>query len=54
METEKQVILVTNANSCVAQHIIKLLQEKDENVKEIRCLDKEQFQNKLGKLLIQS
>jgi nucleoside-diphosphate-sugar epimerase len=42
-----QVVLVTGASGCLGQHIVKLLQENDKNVKEIRCLDIKPYQNNL-------
>ncbi len=44
-----QVVLVTGASGCLGQHIVKLLQENDKNVKEIRCLDIKPYQNNLRK-----
>lgn len=46
----KQVILVTGASGFLGQHVVKLLQEKDTQVKEIRCFDLKPYENKLGKV----
>ncbi|CAG2107143.1 unnamed protein product [Medioppia subpectinata] len=43
----KQVVLVTGASGCLGQHIVKLLQEKDDSVREIRCMDLKPYQNNL-------
>ncbi len=45
--SKEQVVLVTGASGCLGQHIVKLLQEKDDSVKEIRCLDLKPYQNNL-------
>lgn len=46
--TLKNIVLVTGASGFLGQHIVKLLQEKDENVDEIRCFDLIKYENKLG------
>lgn len=43
-----EVVLVTGANGCLGQHIVRLLQEKDDSVKEIRLFDLVAYENKLG------
>lgn len=48
MGDNKQVILVTGSSGFIGQHVIKHLQEKDRNVKEIRCLDIRPYVNNLG------
>lgn len=45
---KKQVIVVTGSSGCLGQHIVKLLQEKDDGVTEIRLLDRRPYENKLG------
>lgn len=51
MEDEaKQTILVTGASGFLGQHLVKMLQEQDKNIKEIRCLDVKPYKNNLGKL----
>ena len=47
LSSEKQIVLVTGASGCLGQHIVKLLQERDDSVKEIRCLDLKPYQNNL-------
>ncbi|XP_054155511.1 3 beta-hydroxysteroid dehydrogenase/Delta 5--_4-isomerase-like [Oppia nitens] len=44
---QKQVVLVTGASGCLGQHLVKHLQERDESVKEIKCLDIKPYQNNL-------
>lgn len=46
----KQIVLVTGASGFLGQHVVKLLQEKDSRVREIRCFDLKPYENKLGKL----
>lgn len=45
--TSSNVVLVTGASGFLGQHIVKLLQEKDENVDEIRCFDLIKYENNL-------
>lgn len=47
-DSVKQTILVTGASGFLGQHIVKLLQEQDRTVKEIRCLDLKAYRNNLG------
>ena len=42
------VILVTGGAGFLGQHIVKLLEERAEGVKEIRVLDAKMYRNKLG------
>ncbi|UYV71175.1 Hsd3b6 [Cordylochernes scorpioides] len=44
----KEVVLVTGSSGCLGQHIVKLLQEKSDNVKEIRLYDIKAYSNELG------
>ena len=46
------VVLVTGGSGFVGQHIVKLLQEKDKDVKEIRVFDRVPYTDKLGKILL--
>ncbi|KFM77175.1 Short-chain dehydrogenase/reductase family 42E member 1, partial [Stegodyphus mimosarum] len=46
--SKKEVVVVTGSSGCLGQHIVKLLQEKDDNVEEIRLFDRKPYQNKLG------
>ncbi|XP_054709579.1 3 beta-hydroxysteroid dehydrogenase type 7-like [Uloborus diversus] len=48
MGNKKEVIVVTGSSGCLGQHVVKLLQERDENVSEIRLFDRKPYQNKLG------
>ena len=41
-------ILVTGGSGCIGQHIIKHFEENVENVDEIRVLDLQKFEQKLG------
>lgn len=52
MSDEKQIVLVTGASGCLGQHIVKHLQEKDDSVQEIRCLDLKPYQNNLRESII--
>ena len=42
------VVLVTGGSGFLGQHIVKLLQERASDVREIRVFDKIPYQNKLG------
>lgn len=44
----RNVVLITGANQFLAQHVIKLLHENDEQVDEIRVFDFTPYENKLG------
>ncbi|XP_015905091.1 3 beta-hydroxysteroid dehydrogenase/Delta 5--_4-isomerase type 3 isoform X2 [Parasteatoda tepidariorum] len=44
--TEK--IVITGSSGCLGQHIVKLLQEKDDNCGEIILFDKKPYSNNLG------
>ena len=44
----KNIVLVTGSSGFLGQHVVKLLQEKDDNVDEIRCFDLIRYQNNLG------
>ncbi|KAI1292310.1 3 beta-hydroxysteroid dehydrogenase/Delta 5--_4-isomerase type 4 [Halotydeus destructor] len=48
MDSVKQSILVTGSSGFLGQHVVKLLQEQDRSVKEIRCLDIKPYKNNLG------
>ena len=43
------VIVVTGGCGFLGQHIVKLLAEKGQNIKEIRVFDVIEFERKLGK-----
>ena len=45
------VVLVTGGSGFLGQHIVKLLQERASDVREIRVFDKIPYQNKLGNAL---
>ena len=44
------IVMVTGGAGFLGQHIVKLLDEKADDVKEIRVFDKNLFVNKLGML----
>lgn len=54
MAPKKEVVLVTGSSGCLGQHIVKLLQEKDDNVSEIRLFDRIPYENKLGMYSIEN
>lgn len=45
---KKETILITGASGFLGQHIVKLLQEKAENVEKIILFDMKPYRNKLG------
>ena len=47
-EMSGDVVLVTGGSGFLGQHIVKLLQERASDVREIRVFDKKPYQNKLG------
>ncbi|XP_023220647.1 3 beta-hydroxysteroid dehydrogenase/Delta 5--_4-isomerase type 3-like [Centruroides sculpturatus] len=44
----KDIVLVTGSSGFLGQHIVKLLQEKDDEVEEIRLFDSRPYKNNLG------
>lgn len=50
MLLKKEIVVVTGSSGCLGQHIVKLLQEKDDNVGEIRLFDRKPYENTLGHL----
>ena len=46
------VVLVTGGSGFLGQHIVKLLQERASDVREIRVFDKIPYQNKLGTCIL--
>jgi nucleoside-diphosphate-sugar epimerase len=42
------VVLVTGGNGCLGQHVVRLLHEKADHVREIRVLDRVPYRNRLG------
>ena len=49
---KKETILITGASGFLGQHIVKLLQEKAENVEKIILFDVKPYRNKLGSPLL--
>ena len=47
--TPGQVVMVTGGAGFLGQHIVKLLTERGDDVKEIRVFDMKNFHKKLGK-----
>jgi len=45
----KEIVLVTGGAGFLGQHIVRLLQERSSNVKEIRVFDTRPYRKKLGK-----
>ena len=45
---EDEVVLVTGGAGFLGQHVVKLLQERGENIKEIRVFDIKPYEDKLG------
>ena len=54
MTLRSERILVTGGAGFLGQHIVKLLQEKTDYLKEIRVLDLKPFKKELGKWSILS
>jgi len=48
MSTKQDIVVVTGSSGCLGQHIVKLLQEKDDSVGEIRLFDRKPYKNTLG------
>ena len=53
-EMSGDVVLVTGGSGFLGQHIVKLLQERASDVREIRVFDKTPYQNKLGVHVLQN
>ncbi len=49
---DKETVLVTGGAGFLGQHVVKLLQERGENIKEIRVFDIMPYADKLGEILI--
>lgn len=47
-----EMFTIVGGSGFLGQHIIKLLQEKDDDVSEIRIIDVQPYKNNLGKLII--
>ncbi|XP_064460844.1 3 beta-hydroxysteroid dehydrogenase type 7-like isoform X2 [Ornithodoros turicata] len=47
-QRKAEVVLVTGSSGFLGQHIVKLLQEEDQTVREIRLFDIVPYENKLG------
>lgn len=45
-----EVVLVTGSSGFLGQHVVKLLQEHDKTVKEIRLFDIKPYENNLSEL----
>lgn len=48
MPSTQDIVLITGSSGCLGQFIVKLLQERDDNVIEIRLYDKSPYENNLG------
>ncbi|GIY04562.1 3 beta-hydroxysteroid dehydrogenase type 7 [Caerostris extrusa] len=48
MGLKNEIVVVTGSSGFLGQHIVKLLQERDDNCAEIRLFDKQPYENKLG------
>lgn len=54
MSTEGEIIVVTGGAGFLGQHIVKHLQEKGDNLKEIRVFDRKAYENILGRFLFRA
>ena len=48
-DSKSEIVMVIGGAGFLGQHVVKELQERCENVKEIRVFDLKPYQNKLGK-----
>ncbi len=49
MAANGHVVLVTGGSGFLGQHIVKHLQEKGENIEEVRVFDLKPYTNRLGR-----
>lgn len=51
MSKKNFFLLNTGGSGFLGQHLVRILQEKDDLIKEIRIVDLQPYQNRLGKTI---